>query len=541
MVLLFAPIIAWAQQTGVATIIVENVIIPDMADPEQDRLVNIIIKDGLLDIVTESGVPEEPGVPSYDAEKGVLLGKLTVGEPAGFLILEQDPRENIDALLDTQQFGTFAVVRGSVQRNRLLKVTNNEQRGQGWFSYTPPPISLPTGYESRRKWNYYDGPKVRNLFSAAVVLDRTRWESQDTASEQQVGDLKSKYDEGEIRGLRFGVVGAIKVFERPWTYTLFGATNAFDKGFDTDETDDFSWFDYRLDIPFRDDNTISVGKQKEPINLERTTALIYLPFQERSAPADTFLPSRNVGLVVSGTEFNQKVSWATGVFNDWLDSGGSRSDGASQFVGRLTGIPFSTQDESNLLHLGFGYRYSDAEEGATASSTPETNQAPDFLDTGFISEVDKSQTFNYELSWRKSQNWLHAEYIDTNLDDTPFGDLRFSGYHVSFSRILTGEMRGYNHRSGIFDRVQIARPVNQSGWGAWEVGLRYSHTDLNDGPVQGGEMDIWTLGLNWWLQSNIMTSINWRHVELDRAISPGFAPVDGKSNGWTSRVVLILE
>lgn len=529
-----------AEGFGQATIIIENVTIPSMSDPDDDRVVNIIIKDGKLDILTENGLPNEPGIPSYDAEEGVLLGKLDIGQPAGFLIIDQDPRENVDVLLDTKTYGTFAIVRGGVERNRLKEITDKRQSPQGWFSYTPPPISLPTRYDSQQKWNYYDGTRVRNLFSAAVVLDRTRWESQDSTIQQQVGDLET-FDGGEIRGLRFGVVGAIKAFEKPWTYTIFGATSAFDKGFDTDDSKDFLWFDYRLDIPVFDTNTLSIGKQKEPINLERTTSLIFLPFQERSAPADTFLPSRNLGLVMSGTQLDQRMSWATGIFNDWLDSGGSRDDSSRQFVGRVTGIPFTTADESNLLHFGFGYRYSDTREGAAASSTPEVEQAPDFLDTGFIGDTDNSQTFNYELSWRKSQNWLHAEYIDTRLEDTPYGDLGFSGYHIAYSRVLTGEMRSYNHRSGVFDNIQIARPVNHNGWGAWEAALRYSHTDLNDGPVEGGEMDIWTLALNWWLQPNIMTSINWRHVQLDRAITPGLTPVTGQASGWTGRVVLILD
>jgi phosphate-selective porin OprO/OprP len=194
-----------------------------------------------------------------------------------------------------------------------------------------------------------------------------------------------------------------------------------------------------------------------------------------------------------------------------------------------------------LLHLGFGYRYNDAKEGLRTSATPETNQAPSFLASGFIDNVDRSHTYNYELSWRKGQNWLHAEHINVDIDDSAFGELAFSGYHISFSHILTGEMRSYNRRSGIFNRIQIARPVNQNGWGAWEVGVRYSHTDLSDGPIKGGEMDIWTLGLNWWLRKDIMTSINWRHVELDKPPQQALAPVRGQSSGWTSRVVLILD
>ena len=54
---------------------------------------------------------------------------------------------------------------------------------------------------------------------------------------------------GEIRGLRVGFAGTLNCFERPWIYTIFGATNAFDKGFNEEDLDSFSLFDWRLSSP----------------------------------------------------------------------------------------------------------------------------------------------------------------------------------------------------------------------------------------------------------------------------------------------------
>ena len=73
-----------------------------------------------------------------------------------------------------------------------------------------------------------------------MVLDRQYWTSQDGSSEAQVGDLGA-FDGGEIRGLRVGVIGTLN-FERPWVYTIFGATHAFDKGFETENLDEFTFF-----------------------------------------------------------------------------------------------------------------------------------------------------------------------------------------------------------------------------------------------------------------------------------------------------------
>jgi phosphate-selective porin len=68
-------------------------------------------------------------------------------------------------------------------------------------------------------------------------------------------------------------------------------------------------------------------------------------------------------------------------------------------------------------------------------------------------------------------------------------------------------MRAYRKRSGIFDPLPVARPVNQGGWGALEAAFRYSRLDLTDGKVDGGEMDILSLGINWWLARRVQFSV----------------------------------
>jgi len=97
------------------------------------------------------------------------------------------------------------------------------------------------------------------------MLDRQFWLSQDRASESQVGEL-SDFEGGEIRGARFGVAGTLN-FKRPWRYTVFAATNTFDKGFNVDTSDEFTWVDYRLDIPLSDDLMLSVGKERRSPSL----------------------------------------------------------------------------------------------------------------------------------------------------------------------------------------------------------------------------------------------------------------------------------
>jgi phosphate-selective porin OprO/OprP len=96
-------------------------------------------------------------------------------------------------------------------------------------------------------------------------------------------------------------------------------------------------------------------------------------------------------------------------------------------------------------------------------------------------------------------------------------------------------MRGYNRRSGIFNPLPVAKSVHQGGWGTWEVAARWSDIDLTDGLVDGGEMQILSLGLSWWLSPLFNVNFNYRWITLDRF------GVEGKSNGLNTRVTLMLE
>ena len=181
-------------------------------------------------------------------------------------------------LLDTKAHVRFAMQAGAIVMNELPALSPSPPEATAkprrWRAYTPPPIAVPIRYYDSRKWNKFETRPISGLFTGALMLDRQYWLSQDGNSEDQVGDL-ADFEGGEIRAFRAGVVGTLN-FKRPWRYTVFAATNTFDKGFDVDTTDELVLFDYRLDIPLPADLMLSVGKQKEPISMERLAALSFL-------------------------------------------------------------------------------------------------------------------------------------------------------------------------------------------------------------------------------------------------------------------------
>jgi phosphate-selective porin OprO/OprP len=543
LLLALIPFVTYSQSylTGyskVQNLVLENVLLIDRSGEVEDMKVNIRIRDRILELVTQDTLEANNDELVLDAKSGVLLGDLNLGETPNFLILDADFRNNMEILLNTAAHTTFAIKNGAVVRNKLARITVpdnlNKNTREDWFSYSRPPVSLPVAYRNRNKWNRYNTKYISGAFFGALVADRQYWSSQNTSSHKQVGDLK-EYNTGEIRALRFGFTGSLK-FATPITYSISAATNTFDKGFDVNGDDDLSFSDWRLDIPTFNNTTVSIGKQKEPLSMERQMVLVNMPMQERTAAADALQPARNVGIVWSGNILNQDMSWAVGAFRQGLDPqyDVSFSDSASNYSSRITYVPFESKDKSTLLHLGAGVRHTDAATTLKYASEPEFNLAPAFLDTGSF-EADEAYTYNLEASWRQGPLWLMGEYLYQDNKAPDLNNPGFSNFYISADYTLTGEIRGYNRRNGTFKPLDVARSVDQFGMGTWELSARLSSADFNDGLLEGGELDAYSLGVNWWLTPAFSFSVNYRYTILDRF------GLEGKSSGIATRLTLLIN
>lgn len=536
-VLILAAILApRANGEEIPDLVIRNVYIIGTGSQTEHTFANVQIAGNKIKLVSKDTIPAQENTKVLDANNGYLLGNLTIGSDPRFMILSDDPTADLNVLLDSKQFVVFAVDNGQLVVNRLQQVLGepdypSTRLGRPrWLAYEPPPFAIPTSIEASRKWNAFRTKYVNGLFFSAIALDR-QWISQDTESRTQFGDL-GDFERGTIRAWRFGFAGKVN-FDNPWIYNVTFTWNPFDRGFDED-LNEFQFIDYGLSVAASKNVTVSIGNVKEPINMERTMSLLDLAAHERSATADAMLPTRNFGLVVSGTAADQRVSWAGGLFNDWLVDSGSLDDNATVAIGRVTWLPFFSEDKSNLFHVGLGVRYSDAEEGLQYGARPEMGSAPRFVDTGFF-EADSSTLYNLEAGWRSGPYWLLAEYTDNRVDAQDVGNPRFSGYHISGTWSLSGEMRPYRKPSGAFSGLPVAQNVNQGGWGAWELGLRFSSIDLTDGDIDGGEMDALTAQLAWWATKNMLVSLNYRRTWTDRF------GLDGEMDAMSMRVALFLQ
>ncbi len=262
--------------------------------------------------------------------------------------------------------------------------------------------------------------------------------------------------------------------------------------------------------------TVTAGNFKVPFSLEELTSSNNITFMERSlanAPVGSLL-SRRVGVGVS-SQFNKMVTLSGMVYSTGGTSApGGNIDEGYGVGGRATFAPVN--DGTRLVHIGVGGTHLSASQNLRTlglSARPETGFGLNVVQTGALgtaaNPVDDVTMFGLEAAAMYGPFSLQGEYIMTDVSRRGLADVDFQGYYIQGSYLLTGESRRYSFGSGSFSNPKPKAVAGKGGIGAWELALRFSSLDLNDGPVNGGKVEDLTVGVNWYPHSNIRLMANY--------------------------------
>lgn len=297
------------------------------------------------------------------------------------------------------------------------------------------------------------------------------------------------------------------------------------------------------DIPFI--GNIQVGNIKEPIGFEHLTSSRYLNFMERSYNQDLFTGAFNngfsPGIMAHNTYAEEHGTWAVGLYKNTANVfAWNVGDGEGAVTGRVTYLPFLDEECHQLIHIGLSGSLRDPDQNRVRYRTRDMRQgngslATVFADTGFFT-ASQAYFAGAELVGVNGPLSFQAEWIGAwNTDAVSqassatmapihaLGTVYVQNFYVEGHYFLTGETREYEKKAGAFGRVI---PLKNARWkggcyqpGAWQLAFRYDHADLNDSGVDGGRLNCYTFGVNWFLNPNMKVQANYALTERDRGIS----------------------
>jgi phosphate-selective porin OprO/OprP len=257
-----------------------------------------------------------------------------------------------------------------------------------------------------------------------------------------------------------------------------------------------------------------VGNVQTPMGLEAVVSGRDLTFMEVAAPVQAFAPGVKAGILVGRPVFDNRATWALGVFSGSGSVEIGTFSGEATGVGRVTWLAVDRADAPGgpqLVHLGVsGSVAVGGNESIRYQARPESFRAPFIVDTGDL-PVHGALLVGVEAAVVHGALSLQSEFFHSSVQAKDGRSLNFGGTYVSGSWFVTGESRPYDRTAGLFGRVVPRRDFSFTGGGlgAVELGARYSHVDLNDGPVTGGVMDLGTLGLTWYWNAYAKLKLNY--------------------------------
>lgn len=275
--------------------------------------------------------------------------------------------------------------------------------------------------------------------------------------------------------------------------------------------------------------TVIIGNQKRPYGLDHLNSSNANIFMERPFIIEAFnQDARRLGVSSNGVSDDESWNWRYGVWNmenTQTDDGYQGDNYQLEVAGRLANTWWydESSDGRGYGHWGVSGAIANPDGNAPASSTaapkneaqfrtrPEARSNSRWLDTGHIAGAETYELLGLESVFNAGEFQICGEIQNVWLQRETGSDLHFWGGYVYVSYFLTGEHMPWERKTGTLGRPKPFENfflVNRccgdtgSGWGAWQVALRYSYADLSDNNVLGGVGESVTLGLQWLWNAN---------------------------------------
>ena len=289
-----------------------------------------------------------------------------------------------------------------------------------------------------------------------------------------------------------------------------------------------------------------IGKVKGPVGLERLQSGGAIALVERGFPTE-LAPNRDLGVQLQGEVFSNRLNYVVGVYNgapDGRDAVTTNPDNEFEYAGRVFWEPFKNA-ANGWSGLGVGVAASVGDTFGSGNNilpryrTP--GQAQFFAYSTNVSADGLHRRLSPQGYFYRGPIGVLGEYITSEqevrvtsgVNAGRRNHLVHDAYQLTASVVLTGEDASYRG---------VAKPnhpfaLDGEGWGAFELVGRYGELDLDDdtfplfanAATSAASAKAWTVGLNWYLNSNLKLVTNYTQASFEGGAAAGADREDEKS------------
>jgi len=214
------------------------------------------------------------------------------------------------------------------------------------------------------------------------------------------------------------------------------------------------------------------------------------------------------------------------------------------YTGRVTTNLAELLDKKDaVFHLGASYSNSTKNNSASVITIRSEGRGTDILKTAALNPGYDIERTGLEGAVTYGPVKLQTEWLQAKFEGdgvTPVvasgsaGDKDIKSWYVAANWMITGESYADVYKNGLFGnrlkpKASFDPRAGKHGWGAWEIGARYSKFDATDfvaadtadvhnAAGQNGEFNgakSWTLGLKWIPSPNTRFLLNYIKTDMD--------------------------
>ena len=179
---------------------------------------------------------------------------------------------------------------------------------------------------------------------------------------------------------------------------------------------------------------------------------------------------------------------------------------------RLVYSPVHTLGQ--LAHLGGSLQFVNYKEGHNKTrigAVPEVKfgNMPKLTSTGNINAQSR-QTGGLEAAFGSGPLSISGEYLYHRVRSDQFKSYGFQGAYAQASYFLdSATYKIYNMAEGAFDKPSKTNLT-------WELSVRASRLNMEDGDIKGGFQTNYTAGLNFYVNINLKLSLDYIDSHIER-------------------------